>query len=379
MRVLYLTMNPNRESTTVPTEGWFRILRSMGLEPVLASSRMGAFQQWAAEQGIPSYSVPLPFPDRRRPLPFVSSLAKLWRISRRHRVELVHCNEHDIYPIGQYLARLLRVPVVVSVHFTMRDGYSRWAFGGKRCPDRMFFISRGSREACRPDVEGVVPESRWRLLYNGIDLEKFTPDAERRQEFRQAHGLGDRLAIGVACALRPRKQLEHLFEAASRVPVPDMRVVVAGGPVAGDEEYAAGLIAQGRALLGDRLVHVGHLKELRGFYNALDLFVGTSQEEACSISVIESMACGTPVISYPSTSVDEQVQPTGGEIVPQDDVNALAAALTRWLTDPARVGGARAAARRRAEEMFDIGPLSRELWGEYRTLLSVSEAAGAIS
>ena len=33
MTVLYLTMNPNRESTTVPTEGWFRLLRGRGLEP----------------------------------------------------------------------------------------------------------------------------------------------------------------------------------------------------------------------------------------------------------------------------------------------------------------------------------------------------------
>ena len=52
MRVLYLTMNPNRESTTVPTEGWFRLLRDRGLEPVLVSNTSGAFQAWAHEQGI---------------------------------------------------------------------------------------------------------------------------------------------------------------------------------------------------------------------------------------------------------------------------------------------------------------------------------------
>lgn len=366
MRVLYLTMNPNRESTTVPTEGWFRLLREKGLEPVLVSNTSGAFQAWAAEQGIPSYEVPLPFPRRNWPLPFLRSLYRVWRIGRRHRIELVHCNEHDIYPIGQYVARLLGVPVVLSVHFTLRDGFSKWAFGGVRQPDRIFFISKGSLEACRPDVEPAVPESRWRILYNGLDLERFTPDAARRSAFRAAHGLNNMTAIGVACALRPRKQLEHLFDAASRVSDPSLRVVLAGGPVKGDERYSEALLETARDSLGSRFIHLGHLKDLRDFYNGLDLFVNTSQEEACSISVMESLACGCPVLGYPSTSVDEQILPTGGEIVPQDSVADLAAALERWLSDQPRLRNARLAARRRAEDVFDIKGLADQLWLEYQ-------------
>ena len=77
MRVLYLTMNPNRESTTVPTEGWFRLLKERGLEPVLVSNRSGSFQAWAKEQGVPCYEVPLPFPNSRRPWAFLRSLAGL--------------------------------------------------------------------------------------------------------------------------------------------------------------------------------------------------------------------------------------------------------------------------------------------------------------
>jgi L-malate glycosyltransferase len=369
MRVLYLTMNPNRESTTVPTEGWFRFLREGGLEPVLISSKAGAFSAWASSEGVPCYEVPLPFPDKRQPLPFLKSLARVVRIARRHRVELVHCNEHDIYPIGQYAARLLRLPVVLSVHFTLRDGYSAWAFGGRRGPGRMFFISRGSLEACRPDVEPVVPASRWRVLYNGLDLNRFRPDAGERRAFRVEHKLGDGPVLGVACALRPRKQLEHLFEAAAAVCHPGLRVLLAGGPVKGDEAYSEGLLALGRRLLGDRLVHVGHLRDLRPFYNALDLFVNTSQEEACSISVIESLATGCPVVGYPSTSVDEQVLPTAGEIVSQDAIVELTRCLDRWTRDPERLASARAAARTRAEDVFDIRRLGRQLWSEYKSVL----------
>ena len=177
-----------------------------------------------------------------------------------------------------------------------------------------------------------------------------------------------RRLIGVACALRPRKQLEHLLEAAASLRFSDVRVVVAGGPVSGDERYAEELVARGHQLLGERFVHVGHLRDLRPFYNALDLFVNTSQEEACSISVMEALASGCPILGYPSTSVQEQVLPSGGEIVSQDSVPELGDALERWLADPGRLCSARPLARKRAEDQFDIRALAAQLWGEYHSV-----------
>jgi glycosyltransferase involved in cell wall biosynthesis len=370
MNVLYLTNNANRASTTVPTEGWFRLLRPRGLRPVLVSDRPGAFHAWAVESGIDAYHVPLPFPSKTRPWPFFRSLGRLWGLVRKHRIQLIHCNEQEIYPIGQYLGRLCRLPVAVSVHFTMAPRYSEWIFGGARCPRRIFFISRGNLEACRAGIDGIIPEANRRLLYNGLDLEKFRPDAARRESFREGHAIGPGPVIGVACALRPRKQLEHLFEAASRLASPGLRVALAGGPVPGDEDYSAGLLEMGRRLLGDRLLYLGHLDELRDLYNGLDLFVNTSQEEACSISVLEAMACGCPVVGYPSRSVDEQVLPEGGEIVDQDDVDALAGALSRWVDDLQRLASSREGARRQVEANFDIRRISEQLWGYYSEIVA---------
>lgn len=369
MRVLYLTLNPNRQSTTVPTEGWFRRLRPRGLEPVLVSSQSGAFQQWAREQGVPTYALPLPFPSRGRPLPFLKALASLYQIGKRHGVELVHSNEHDVYPIAQYAARLLRVPKLASVHFTMDRGFCDWAFGGRRAPDRLFFVSRSSQEVCRPALEGIVPERTWFVLRNGLDLERFRPDPELRAQARSAYGVEPGMpTIGVACALRTRKQLEHLFRAAARLE-PPIRVLLAGGPVPGEEAYGEELLSNARALLGNRLQTLGHLDDLRGFYAALDLFVNTSREEACSISVIESLGSGCPVLGYASRSVDEQILPDGGEIVPQDDEVALSDALQRWLSNSGRLEEARAGARRQAERLFDIRARADDLFDQYAAVL----------
>jgi glycosyltransferase involved in cell wall biosynthesis len=371
LNVLYLTMNPNRASTTVATEGWFRLLRPRGLRPVVASELVGAFHEWAVGEGIPAYHVPLPHPSKSRPLAFLRSLWNLRRIVRRHRIDLIHCNEQNVYPIGRHLARVCGLPAVVSIHCAMDAGYFTWAFKGKQRPRRVFFVSEGNREACREGVAAVVPESDWRVLYNGLDLDHFRPDPARRAEFRTLHGLGDGPVVGVACALRAWKQLEHLFEAVAIAEVPGLKVLLAGGSVPWEPAgYAEKVLAEGRAKLGDRLVHVGHLTELRGFYNALDLFVNTSRQEACSISVIESLACGTPVVGYSSTSVAEQVLPGGGEIVEQDRPDLLAKVLASWTSDPDRLVAARAGARRRAEECFDIRRLADQLWDEYEAVLA---------
>jgi glycosyltransferase involved in cell wall biosynthesis len=368
MNVLYLTNNAGRASTTVATRGWFENLLPRGLRPVVVSPVLGEFADWCGQRGIPVYRQALPVPSKKNPFRFLRSLWRLRRLARRHRIQLVHANEQDVYPISQWLARVTGLPVVVTVHFPMDRAYCKWAFAGKRRPARMFFISQGHREACRQGIEGVVPEEDWRLLPNGLDLERYRPDSRLREEFRREHNLNGGPLIGAGCAFREVKQLEHLFEAAARLPE-NVRVVLAGFAVPGHEAYADKLLADGRRRLGARLVHVGCLSDMRGLYNALDLFVNTSQEEACSISVLEALACGCPVIGYPSKSVHNQVLPDGGEIVEQDSIDQLAHTLLAWLNSPAKVAQGRLGARRRVETEYDMRQLSNQLWEEYRTLV----------
>lgn len=383
MNVLYLTINPNRESTTVPTEGWFRCLEASGLRPVLASSACGAFQNWAESEGIPSYQVPLLNPSKSNPLPFIKSLWQLRRIVRRHAIELIHCNEQDCYPIGSYLARIAGLPIVVSVHFTMERGFCKWAFGGRRCPDRMYFVSKRNFEQCFNGLDGIVARDNCRVLHNGLNLERYQVDARVREDFRKEHRLEHSVALGVACALRPRKQLEHFFAAAAKLNFPNLKFVLAGGPVTGDEEYARSILEKGRDLLGTRFVYIGHVKDLRPLCNGLDLFVNTSREESFGIAVLEALACGCPVIGYDSKAVDEVILPDGGEIVPQDNIESLAAGIDKWLRHSDKLNAARRGARQQAER-FDIRHISNQLWQGYEDVLSLRrtdrfvEEAGAI-
>ena len=73
-------------------------------------------------------------------------------------------------------------------------------------------------------------------------------------------------------------------------------------------------------------------EELPLVYNAADLFVYPSLYEGFGLPILEAMACGVPVITSNLSSMPE-VAGDAGILVDPNDVNALADAMTRVLTD----------------------------------------------
>lgn len=374
MNVLYLTNNAGRASTTVATKGWIQCLAPSGLRPIVASPIMGEFSDWLRQQGWPVFQQPLPFPDRRRPWEFAWAVWKLRRIVARYDVHLIHCNEQDTYPLGTYLARLSQRPIMVTVHCRMEPGFGQWAFGGWRRPHRIVFLTHASLDVCRPAVEGIVPEAAWRVIPNAIDLKRFATDPLAAKRFREQYGLEGKTLIGAGTWLRPGKQIEHLVEVVSRITHHSATLVLAGGIVRGEEDYAREVLKLAEIKLKERFCYLGCIDDLVGMYNALNLYINTSIAETCSISIMESLACGCPVVGYPSVSVSEQVLPDGGQIVPQNDIDALATAVREWLTDRQRLAAARPLARRQAQR-FDIAQISQELWKEYQDVLAEHRAS----
>ncbi len=367
--VLFITANPNRASSNVPTENWFRILGKDGLHPVVVTNREGAFCNWTRSQNIKTHLIPLPVPDRRRPWNYFFAIWAIRKIIRRERVHLIHAIEQNVCPFAVDVARWCRLPVVVGIHCRVRRPFVEWALGGRRVPDRLLFLSEGSRDVCRPAVEGIIPESKWGFLPNGLDLRAFCPDAAAGARFRDEHRLGRELLVGIASWLRPGKQLEHAVKVMSDPQLRHATFVLAGGIAPGEEAYANQFLEHARNALRERFRFLGCLNDVRNFYNAIDICLNTSREESCSISIMESLACGCPVIGYPSVSVREQVLPDGGEITPQDDIESLIAGIARWISDRCKLADARLLARQQAVR-FDIAALSQSLWCEYEALLS---------
>ncbi len=367
--VLYLTITPYRLSTTASTECWFRCLRPK-LIPILVTDKVGDFYRWSKTNNIATYHVSLPFPNKCFPLPFFFSLIKLIVISKKHNIQLIHANEHDVYPIAKYLSNFVKIPLVVSVHSIMPKKFGEWAFKNSKFLKRIYFVSRSCMKHSLPALKNVN-KNIIRILYNCIDTNKFFPNANIRPVLRERLGLSSNdFLIGAAAAIQPIKQLEHVILCLEKITNSKVKFILAGGAKVGFETYSQKFLDFAQKTLGKRFIYLGHLDDLFEFYNLIDVYVCTSKEEALSVSILEALSSGCPVIAYPSKGSNEEIlNQEISIVVPQDDICALTDAILTLANDLHRRSEMGVKARRYAIEKFSMEIVSKTLFNDYLSLL----------
>jgi glycosyltransferase involved in cell wall biosynthesis len=222
---------------------------------------------------------------------------------------------------------------------------------------------RSARVVCssRAVAEDLDPHGRLadriRTIYPGVDLARFTPGA--------APGGAQVLSLGAIVGWkRPDLALEVAARAARQVP--GFRLRVAGEPLdePGERLFAA---LRRRANLPDLRWHVlleGPLPDPLPALHEADCLLHCADREPFGLALVEALACGVPVVAPDAGGPREIVDPACGVRYPPGDTAAAAAALVGVLTDPARRAELSAAARARAERLFD----RERLRADYRRL-----------
>jgi teichuronic acid biosynthesis glycosyltransferase TuaC len=180
------------------------------------------------------------------------------------------------------------------------------------------------------------------VLRNGVDLVRFRP--HDRDAARQALGLTRRtlLAVGNLVALKRHKRM---VEALARLPEFELVIVGEGPEREAIERAARECDVAGRVRLLGRVPQ----DQLPGIYSAADLLLLVSAHEGWPNVLMESMACGTPVVVSDISGISE--------IVGAADAGRIVADITpSRLADVVRdISGAppSRAATRRYVEQFD--------------------------
>lgn len=192
-------------------------------------------------------------------------------------------------------------------------------------------------------------QRRARVIYGGVDTDRFRPaEGDDRRE------PGKVLYVG---RLYPHKGVNYLIEALQ----PGMRLVIAGRT--GHPPYVQYLtqLAAGKNVClltdatDDAIVAEYQSSMVAVLPSVYETVLGshTPVPELLGLTLLEAMACGTPVICTDVGSLPEVVQDgVTGLVVPPNDSRALADALERLVCDPARVEQMGAAARRSVLERF---------------------------
>lgn len=189
------------------------------------------------------------------------------------------------------------------------------------------------------------PGTKARTIYNGVDLDRFRPDAEARASAPEVR-------IITVAYLIPEKGVEFLLRAFARVGAPNVRLVIVGdGP---DEPRLRQLC--GSLGIAPRTEFLGLRDDVPEQLRASQVFVHPCVwQEACGLAVLEAMASGCAVVASRTGALPEIVADgQTGLLVPPGDAAALAATLERLVRDPllqARLGQA---AREAAVQRFGL-------------------------
>ena len=242
------------------------------------------------------------------------------------RVDLI--DAHYFYPDGvaaAWLAREFNVPVVITARGTdisLIPDYAvprRHILAAARSADGIIAVCQALKDRL---VELGAGADTVTVLRNGVDLHLFRP--RERTALRQARGLTG-FTIASVGHLIERKGHHHVIRAL--VEMADTTLLIAGG---GPQRSALEALAV-KLGVGSRVRFLGVLDQtaLCELYNCADVTVLASSREGWANVLLESMACGTPVVASAVWGTPEVVaSPDAGRLMPVLDAKGVVAGVT---------------------------------------------------
>jgi glycosyltransferase involved in cell wall biosynthesis len=239
---------------------------------------------------------------------------------------------HYFYPDGVaavLLGKLLNKPVVITARGSDINVIPKY-----RLPRKMIVWAANHAAhlitvsaALKTSLSGLgVPPEKITVLRNGVDTELFYPTA--REEMRQLLGISGPLLLSVG-NLIPLKGHDLAIKALQQLE--GMQLILIG-----DGPEKAALQQLSRSLgVADRTGFLDNLTQtdLARYYSAADVLILASSREGWANVLLESMACGTPVIATPVGGNPEIiVSPAAGRILTERTADAIARSV-RKLTD----------------------------------------------
>jgi UDP-glucose:(heptosyl)LPS alpha-1,3-glucosyltransferase len=141
-----------------------------------------------------------------------------------------------------------------------------------------------------------IPEERITVVYNGVDIEHFHPrNRQYREEIRRRHGIGEERVILFVSNNFRMKGLTYLMKALGKIKKedhPPFKLLVLGR----DRQNPYLHLAKKTGIL-DEVIFAGSTSEPEKYYGASDLLVHPTFYDACSLTVLEALASGLPVIT----------------------------------------------------------------------------------
>lgn len=308
-----------------------------------------------------------PWPANRSPGPSsIRETRSIGDIVREVGPDLVHLHSSKAGLCGR-LALRGRLPTVFQPQawsFHAAGGAVRWAAAAwERRGARWAHALVCASETERADGERAGIKAPWRVIYNGVDVERLSAVGEDEQRAaRERLGVDDgSLAVCIGRLSRQKGQdvlLDAWPSVRDRVPGAQLWLVGSGEDREDLESRAVG----GVSFAGER-------DDVPDWLAAADVVVQASRWEGMSLAILEAMARGRSIVTTEVAGNREALGEDAGAIVPPEHPAALAEEISRRLDDPALRAAEGRAARERAVRSHDVRKTTAQTAELYLELL----------
>ncbi|WP_437202475.1 glycosyltransferase [Planctomicrobium sp. SH664] len=289
-----------------------------------------------------------------------AALRKLREHLSAEKIDVLHT--HNTYPqfYGSIAGRLAGVPVIINTQHGRGCGpgwKSLWQFRmANRLTDRIIGVSEDAARLCRQQSPGAA--SKIQCIWNGIDVDRF----------RYSGPSHEPVAIGVG-RLSPEKDYSTLLRATAIVlrefPQFRLRLVGDGAERPRLERLATDL------KIADHVEFLGERQDVHELLRTAGFFVSSSKTEGISLTLLEAMAVGLPIVTTRVGGNPEiVVEGETGRLVPPLNPDGLAAGILEMLSERELWSGMGIAARSRIEQHFDVRRMLTNYEALYLELLS---------
>ncbi len=309
--------------------------------------------------------------------------------------DIIHLhNIHGYYLNYEVIFRFfaaVNTPIVWTLHdcwpltghcsFFEGVGCNKWITECGHCPylndyPRSLWVDRSvknyhqkKRAFTLPKNVTIVPVSEWlgnlvkqsflskyrvHVIHNGTDLDAFKP---QNIDLRRRYGVKNEevIVLGVASVWHERKGLKDFIKLSESE---NIRVILVGVTEEIKKSLPSSIIAINRT---------NSQQELAELYSGADVFVNPTYDDNFPTTNIESLACGTPVVTYNTGGSPEAVDENTGIVVEKGDMKGLIAAIEK-LSKRDR-NEIRIACRSRAEKLYNKNDRFQDYINLYEELL----------
>jgi len=309
---------------------------------------------------------PLPLSERLEPIRDYYAASRLKHIAKDF--DIIHLHGYKAGLVGRMAIGPKQKPVVVTVHnFPATYNEMFFRIVEKRLSHRTSrYVAVSQALASRLTGDWMIPPEKVTTVVNGIDPPFCGALKAQAARLRQRLGIGpNKTVVGTLARLAPQKGIDLFIQAAVLVKdrLPGTIFLVGGsGPLRHELERLVEVLG-----LKGSLRFIGKLEEVHPYLAALDVFVLPSRSEGLSLTLMEAMACGVPVVAVAVGGVPEVVGEDGLLVAPAG--HALAGGIISLVKNRDLRINLGARGPERVMRLFSLQRMLQETEAVYRSVL----------